>query len=91
MSYSYPSDEDLKKLTSSHYFAYYFKWSINNNYKYVKKFTPDFKENEFGRTEGTFTNFDNLDDKIDDLYYYMQFIKFDLEGNKRCFEVYYEW
>ena len=77
MSYSYPSDEDLKKANiTSHYFAYYFKWSINNNYKYVKKFLPDFKENEFGRTEGTFTNFDSLDDKIDDLYYYMQFIKF---------------
>ena len=29
-----------------------------------------------GRTEGTFTNFDSLDDKIDDLYYYMQYIKF---------------
>ena len=25
---------------------------------------------------GTFTNFDSLDDKIDDLYYYMQYIKF---------------
>ena len=32
------------------------------------------------RTSGTFTNFDSLDDKIDDLYYYMQFIKFGLEG-----------
>jgi hypothetical protein len=26
--------------------------------------------------QGTFTNFDSLDDKIDDLYYYMQYIKF---------------
>ena len=33
------------------------------------------------RTSGTFTNFDSLDDKIDDLYYYMQFIKF---GFGRC-------
>ena len=32
--------------------------------------------NPDGRTEGTFTNFDSLDDKIDDLYYYMQYIKF---------------
>ena len=46
------------------------------NYNYIKKEIPDFKENEYGRTEGTFTNFDSLDDKIDDLYYYMQFIKF---------------
>jgi tRNA(Ile)-lysidine synthase TilS/MesJ len=33
-------------------------------------------ENEMGRTEGTFTNFDSLDDKIDDIYYYMQYVKF---------------
>ena len=76
-SYTYPSDEVLNKANiTSHYFAYYFKWSINENYKYVKKILPDFKENEYGRTEGTFTNFDSLDDKIDDLYYYMQYIKF---------------
>ena len=42
----------------------------------MKKNLPDFKENEIGRTEGTFTDFDSLDDKIDDLYYYMQYIKF---------------
>ena len=42
----------------------------------MQKKLPDFRENEMGRTEGTFTNFDSLDDKIDDLYYYMQYIKF---------------
>jgi hypothetical protein len=47
-----------------------------DNYNYVKKNLPNFKENLEGRTEGTFTNFDSLDDKIDDLYYYMQYIKF---------------
>jgi pyruvate kinase len=47
-----------------------------DNYNYVKKILPNFKENLEGRTEGTFTNFDSLDDKIDDLYYYMQYIKF---------------
>ena len=44
--------------------------------KIVKKLLPNFRENSQGRTEGTFTNFDSLDDKIDDLYYYMQYIKF---------------
>ena len=29
-----------------------------------------------GRTVGTFTNFDSLDDKIDNLEYYMMYIKF---------------
>ena len=76
-TYMYPDDEVLNSMgISSYYFAYYFKWSINENYKYVKSILPEFKENKFGRTEGTFTNFDSLDDKIDDLYYYMQYIKF---------------
>jgi hypothetical protein len=52
-----------------------------DNYDYVKKNLPKFKTSEFGRTSGTFTNFDSLDDKIDDLYYYMQYIKF---GFGRC-------
>ena len=29
-----------------------------------------------GRTDGTFSGYDSLDDKIDNLYYYMQLIKF---------------
>ena len=75
--YMYPSQETIdKNKIKSHYFSYYFKWSINENYNYVKKNLPDFMENKMGRTEGTFTNFDSLDDKIDDLYYYMQYIKF---------------
>ena len=46
------------------------------NYEYVKKKLPNFKTNLSGRTKGTFTDFDSLDDKIDCLYYYMQYIKF---------------
>ena len=75
--YIFPNEEILNKNNiHSHYFSYYFKWSVNDNYRYVQKKLPDFRENEMGRTEGTFTNFDSLDDKIDDLYYYMQYIKF---------------
>ena len=47
-----------------------------DNYDYVKKNLSNFLLNDNGRTTGTFTNFDSLDDKIDDLYYFMQFIKF---------------
>ena len=46
------------------------------NYEYVKEKMPNFRTNPNGRTKGTFTNFDSLDDKIDCLYYYMQYIKF---------------
>ena len=58
-----------------------------DNYNYVKKILPNFKENSHGRTEGTFTNFDSLDDKIDDLYYYMQYIKFGF-GNEHLWHLY---
>jgi N-acetyl sugar amidotransferase len=75
--YVYPSKVILKKnKILAYYFSYFFKWSMFDNYNYVKKMLPNFRENSQGRTEGTFTNFDSLDDKIDDLYYYMQYIKF---------------
>jgi N-acetyl sugar amidotransferase len=75
--YIYPDEIILKKnKILSYYFSYFFKWSMYENYNYVKKILPNFKENPNGRTEGTFTDFDSLDDKIDDLYYYMQYIKF---------------
>ena len=57
------------------YFSYFFKWDIYENFKYVKE-KINFKTALNGRTDGTFTNYDSLDDKIDDIYYYLQYIKF---------------
>ena len=75
--YIYPTEIQLKKKKIiAYYFSYFFKWSMFENYQYVKKIMPNFKENPLGRTEGTFTDFDSLDYKIDGLYYYMQYIKF---------------
>lgn len=74
--YIFPDKDKKKNNITSYYFSYFFKWSMLENYHYVKKEMPEFEENPNGRTEGTFTNFDSLDDKIDDLYYYMQYIKF---------------
>ncbi|MDB2363221.1 N-acetyl sugar amidotransferase [Candidatus Pelagibacter bacterium] len=75
--YIYPSEEEIKEnRLTAYYFSYFFKWSMLENYDYVKEKMPTFKTNPNGRTKGTFTNFDSLDDKIDCLYYYMQYIKF---------------
>ena len=41
----------------------------------------NFKTAPGNKSDGTFTNFDSLDDKIDNLHYYMQMIKF---GFGRC-------
>ena len=74
--YIYPEVEAIRKggLTVC-YFAYFFRWSMLENYRFIKD-KYDFWTSPKGRTDGTFTNFDSLDDKTDNLYYYMQYIKF---------------
>ncbi len=74
--YLMPNEEDLSKAgIEAHYFGYYKKWNVVENYRYVKS-EINFRTCERGRTYGTITNFDSLDDYMDDLYYYLQFIKF---------------
>lgn len=74
--YRYPSAEDIRRVgVRAYYFAYFFKWSSFENYEYIKD-KIDFRACPEGRTEGTFTDFDSLDDKADNLYYYMQYVKF---------------
>lgn len=77
--YRYPAQQ-ASKVKDLHvcYFAYYFKWSMYENYRYIQGKIPF---ETVDRTDGTFTGFDSLDDKIDNLYYYMQYIKF---GFGRC-------
>ena len=45
------------------------------NYRFIQTKMP-FATHPRGRTPGTFTDFDSLDDKSDDLYYYLQYVKF---------------
>jgi N-acetyl sugar amidotransferase len=74
--YLYPNVEALtSKNIRAFYFAHFFKWSMYENWLYVKD-RMKFETASSGRTQGTFTNFDSLDDKTDCLYYYMQYIKF---------------
>lgn len=74
--YIYPPLDKVAAVgVKAYYFGYFFRWSMYENYMYIKD-KINFKTNFKGRTDGTFTNFDSLDDKIDNLYYYMQFVKF---------------
>ena len=78
--YKYPNSEKLKnKSIKAYYFSYFFKWDVYENYKYVKKKFGFNESND--RISGTFQNYDSMDDHIDPLYYYMQYIKF---GFGRC-------
>ncbi len=74
--YVYPDLSQVQKVgIKAVYFAYFFKWSMLENYEYLKT-KIDFAVHPKMRTPGTFTEFDSIDDKMDNLYYYMQYIKF---------------
>lgn len=74
--YIYPELKELENLSlKALYFGWFFKWSMFDNFNYLKdKMT--FLTHPKGRTPGTFTDFDSIDDKMDLLYYHMQYIKF---------------
>ena len=71
-----PSLNEFKNSRINVYFLSHFKkWSPHKNYYYVKQKTS-FEQNPIGRSEGTYTRFSSLDDKIDGQHYYTTFIKF---------------
>ncbi|MBD3272120.1 MAG: N-acetyl sugar amidotransferase [Elusimicrobia bacterium] len=57
-----------------HYLGYYIKWVPQEAYYYAVEHTG-FKARPF-RTQGTYSKYNSIDDKIDDLHYYTTFIKF---------------
>tara|TARA_B100001093_G_scaffold192721_1_gene185243 strand:- start:3118 stop:4338 length:1221 start_codon:yes stop_codon:yes gene_type:complete len=63
-----------KKKIQIHYLGYYLKWIPQEAYYYAVKNTG-FKPRPF-RTQGTYSKYNSIDDKIDDLHYYTTFIKF---------------
>lgn len=72
----YPDPEEIERVgVKALYFAYFHRWDVYENYRLIDE-KIDFHTAPSGRTDGTFTNYDSLDDEIDNLYYYMQFIKF---------------
>ncbi len=57
-----------------HYLGYYLKWTPQEVYYYATENTG-FSPRPF-RTQGTYSKYNSIDDKIDDLHYYTTFIKF---------------
>ncbi|MBA3662147.1 MAG: N-acetyl sugar amidotransferase [Gammaproteobacteria bacterium] len=76
-TYLAPSVEELDKLQCEiHFYGYYKKWVPQENYYYCTEHTG-FKPN-IERSEGTYSKYASLDDKIDGFHYYLSFIKFGL-------------
>jgi len=68
-------------IDGKYFFSYYHKWTPQENYYYCVENTG-FKPNP-ERTEGTYSKYASLDDKMDGFHYYLRYIKF---GLGRCME-----
>ena len=58
-----------------HFMSHFVHWSPQQNYYYVKEIS-DFEPNPEGRSEGTYTKYASLDDKIDGQHYFTMLVKF---------------
>jgi len=75
--YMAPSDEKLDKLgVEIHFYGYYKKWIPQEFYYYCVDNTG-FEANPV-RSEGTYSKYASLDDKLDGFHYYLAYIKFGL-------------
>ena len=70
-----PPFEYIKRNeTEIHFFSYYHRWTPQENFYYCSEhtgFTPNPE-----RTEGTYSKYASLDDKLDGLHYFLGFLKF---------------
>ncbi len=65
----------LEKIgTQVHYLSYYLKWDPQECYYYAAEHTGFQANTE--RTEGSYSKYSSIDDRIDPLHYYTTFIKF---------------
>ncbi|MTD94664.1 N-acetyl sugar amidotransferase [Hyphomicrobium sp. xq] len=77
MPYIPPARETLEKAgTEVHYLGYYLKWDPQECYYYAVEHTG-FQAN-LERTEGSYSKYSSIDDRIDPFHYYTTLIKFGL-------------
>jgi N-acetyl sugar amidotransferase len=77
MAYLPAPHEELEQADIQvHYLGYYLKWTPQEVYYYAVENTG-FQARPF-RTEGTYSKYNSIDDKIDDLHYFTTHIKFGL-------------
>jgi N-acetyl sugar amidotransferase len=79
--YKAPPVEITEKLKlEMHWYSYYVKWTPQENFYYAVKHTG-MELNDEGRSEGTYTKYASLDDKLDGFHFYPSYMKF---GLGRC-------
>ncbi len=67
-------EEITKKKIEQRYLGYYIKWDPQECFYYAVKNTGFIPNSE--RTEGSYSKYSSIDDKIDPFHYYLTFIKF---------------
>jgi N-acetyl sugar amidotransferase len=73
--YMAPDPDELDSIgTEIHFLSYYEKWTPQENYYYCVENTG-FRANP-ERSEGTYSKYASLDDKLDGFHYYLSYIKF---------------
>ncbi len=74
--YFYPSDEDIERVgVRGLFLGQYFFWDARKQLDIILKET-EFKIKEDGPTEGTYTNYENLDERLVGLHDYLKFVKY---------------
>lgn len=73
--YFYPSDEDIERVgVTGIFLGHYFFWDARKQLEIVKE--HGFSVKEDGPIEGTYTNYENLDEKLVGLHDYLKFVKY---------------
>lgn len=74
--YAPPAASELENNpVERHFFSYYRKWMPQEHYYYVREHCG-FQPNPDGRSEGTYSKYASLDDRIDGFHYYLMLMKF---------------
>ena len=72
--YIYPTDDEIKRVgVTGIFLGYFIRWNIQEQLKKVRKLGFSVHD---GPTEGTFTNYENLDNKIQGIHDYFKWLKF---------------
>lgn len=75
VAYQYPSDEDVKRVgVTGLFLGYYFKWDARKQTDLMIRHGFAIKED--GPIEGTYTNYENLDESTVGLHDYLKFTKY---------------
>jgi N-acetyl sugar amidotransferase len=73
--YFYPTDEDIDRVgVTGIFLGHYFFWDARKQLEIVKK--HGFSVKEDGLVEGTYTNYENIDEKMHGLHDYLKFVKY---------------